>query len=86
MATRGASSGSRAVTVTVADAHLARVADVADRLRAAGMEVEQVLAKIGVITGTVAAGRLSALETVKGVAGIERQTRFQLPPPDAEVQ
>jgi hypothetical protein len=86
MATPGSSDGSRAVTVTVADSHLAQIEEIADRLRAAGMQVEQVLATIGVITGTVPAAQLSALHAVEGVAAIEQQTRFQIPPPDAEVQ
>ena len=76
----------RAVTVTVADSHLGQIEEVAGRLRAAGMEVEQVLAAIGVITGTVPAAKLSAVADVVGVAGIEDQTKFQIAPPDAEVQ
>ncbi|MEY2516813.1 MAG: hypothetical protein QOJ89_4171 [bacterium] len=78
--------GSRAVTVTVAESQLAQIEDVAERLRAAGMHVEQVLPAIGVITGTVPAAQLTALAEVEGVASIEEQTKFELPPPDAEVQ
>ena len=76
--------GPRAVTVTVAESHLAQIEDVAARLREAGMEVEQVLPAIGVITGTVPAARLAALEQVEGVASIEEQTNSEIPPPDAE--
>ncbi len=76
----------RAATVTVADSHLGRVEDVARRLRDAGMEVEQVLATIGVITGTLPAAQLAALASIEGVAAVDEQTRFQIPPPDADVQ
>ena len=78
--------GPRAVTVTVAESHLAPIEEVVQRLREAGMEVEQVLPAIGVITGTVPAAQLSALSGVEGVASIEEQTEFRIPPPDAEVQ
>jgi hypothetical protein len=76
----------RAITVAVADSHLAQIEAVAERLRAAGMKVEQVLPAIGVITGTVPASSLAALSAVEGVASIEPQTEFRIPPPDAEVQ
>lgn len=76
----------RAVTVTVADSHAAAVDDVAARLAQAGMQVERVLAVLGVVTGSVDDGRLAALERVPGVAAVEEQTAFQLPPPDADVQ
>jgi len=74
------------ITVTVADAHLASIDDVAVRLREAGMEVETVLAAIGIITGSVADDRLAALEAVPGVAAVEEQTDFQIPPPESDVQ
>jgi hypothetical protein len=76
----------RDVTVTVADSHAGDVGAVAQRLELAGMQVEQVLTVLGIITGSVDETRATALEAVEGVAAIEQQTGFQLPPPDAEVQ
>ena len=70
------------ITVTVtgdADA-------VAEQLRAAGVNVEQVLGEIGVITGSVPAGRRAALADVPGVLSVEAEQGFQLPPSDAEIQ
>ena len=72
--------------MTIADSHLARIDDVAATLRAAGMEVDAVLAAIGIVTGSVDAGVLTALATLPGVAAVEEQAAVQLPPPDAEVQ
>jgi precorrin-6B methylase 2 len=76
----------RDVTVTVADSHRTDPDAVARRLELAGMQVEQILTVVGIITGSVAEEQIAALEAVEGVAAIERQTGFQLPPPDAEVQ
>ena len=76
----------RDVTVTVADSHLADVDAVARGLELAGMQVEQVLSALGIITGSVDDAQIAALEAVEGVAAVERQTGFQLPPPDADVQ
>jgi len=76
----------RLVTVTVDDAHAGAIDEVADRLRDAGLDVDRVLASIGVITGSVSASQLHLLEAVDGVAAVEAQTRFEIAPPDAEVQ
>ena len=53
---------------------------------AAGMEVEHSLGSIGAISGHVAHDRLHGLTQVPGVAAVEPERSFQLPPPDAEVQ
>ena len=74
------------VTVTVADSHAGDVDEVAGRLRDAGMEVTQVLATAGVITGSVEASRLATIAGLAGVAAVEPQASFQIAPPDADVQ
>jgi hypothetical protein len=59
---------------------------VAEQLRAAGMNVEQILSEVGIITGSAAADQLAALANVPGVVSVEAEQGFQLPPPDAEIQ
>lgn len=59
--------------------------DVVARLRAAGLEVEQVLEESGVVLGSAAPERLPALMAVRG-ATVEVQRSFQLEPPDSSVQ
>ena len=74
------------VTVSVDDAHLSQINQVAAHLRAAGMEVEQTLDAIGAISGHVGDDRLASLAQVPGVAAVEPERSFQLPPPDAKIQ
>ena len=74
------------VTVTVADSHAGAVGEVAGRLRAAGMDVTQVRATIGMITGSVEDSQLAALAALPGVAAVEPQAGVQIAPPDADVQ
>ncbi|MCU1663319.1 MAG: hypothetical protein QOI36_5241 [Pseudonocardiales bacterium] len=74
------SQGSIPVTVTVDDNHLAVIDELAERLRTAGMDVEQVLGPIGVITGSAPPG-WEALVDLDGVAGVEPQRTMRLPPP-----
>jgi hypothetical protein len=74
------------LTVSVDDAHLDRIDHVAARLRDAGMSVERSLATIGTITGSAPASKLSAVRATEGVADVEAEREFQLPPPDSPVQ
>lgn len=73
---------SEQVTVSVDDAHVERIDEVADRCRAAGMDVHHVLAAVGMITGSIDTGELrTALGAVPGVTAVESQHTFRLPPP-----
>lgn len=74
------------ITVTVGDDHVADVNGVAERLKGAGMNVDQVLDAMGIITGSVPAGRRAAIERLPGVAAVEAEHTFQIAPPDAEIQ
>jgi hypothetical protein len=76
----------RQVTVTVADSHAAELDDLVRRLVLAGMEVEQVLAAVGVITGSVEESQLAEIGALPGVGAVEEQASFKLPPPDDDVQ
>ena len=74
------------ISVTVDDEHLARIGDVAADLRANGMQVDQVLGGLGVISGSVPEDRQQSLQNVAGVTSVEASNHFQIPPPDAPVQ
>jgi hypothetical protein len=74
------------ITVQVDDEHVARLDGVADELRAAGMDVEQVLATIGIILGSVPSERRAALDAVRGVASIENEHTLRIPPSDSDIQ
>ncbi|WP_026819292.1 hypothetical protein [Arthrobacter castelli] len=74
------------ITVTVAEPYLSQIGGVADQLRSAGMEIDQVLDALGMITGSVSAGRLAAVEALDGVASVDQPMGFELPDPGDEVQ
>lgn len=77
---------SEKIVVSVDDDHLGQIDEVVGRLQAAGMRVEQVLHAVGVITGSVDNPALAQLDAVTGVAAVEPQRTYRLPPPDADVQ
>jgi hypothetical protein len=74
------------ITVVVDAAHRPAIDALTHRLRAEGMQVEQVLRRLGTVTGTIPEGRLPALERIEGVASVERERRYRLPPPEEPVQ
>jgi hypothetical protein len=84
--TPGSKGTGARVTVTVDDAHLDDVEGLAERLRAEGLEIDEVLGDIGVITGSVSADKRRSIDGLEGVAGVEEEATFQLPPPEAGIQ
>ena len=74
------------VVVVIADSGLARLPEVVAGLRAAGLRVDEVLDSVGVVTGSVPTGLVTALTEIDGVEGIEPVTAFQLPDPGSDVQ
>jgi hypothetical protein len=74
------------LSVTVDDGHLPALDAVVARLRAQGMEVEQVLEGLGVITGSAPSAARQALTAVEGVVSVDEQLTHRLPPPDSPVQ
>jgi hypothetical protein len=74
------------VSVSVDDEHLQGIGAVADALREQGMQVEQVMEQLGIISGVVPDGAQASLMGVEGVLSIDESQGFQLPPPDSPLQ
>ncbi len=74
------------VTVSVDDEHVADVREVADRLREAGLSINELFEELGVITGQIDESRADTLKNVEGVASVERSRDYQLAPPDSDIQ
>jgi hypothetical protein len=74
------------VSVTVGDDLKDSLDGVVESLRARGMQVGQVLASLGIITGEAPADALGALRGVEGVRSVDEEMTYQVAPPDADVQ
>jgi hypothetical protein len=74
------------IVISVAEDHLPRIREVAARLRAAGMDVKDVLAEAGVISGSAEPSLLPALSRVEGVEAAEPSREIRIAPPDSDVQ
>ncbi|MEL6131017.1 MAG: hypothetical protein AAFR24_05395 [Cyanobacteria bacterium J06627_3] len=74
------------VTISLDDVHLEQIDQVTEQLKEAGLEVEQTLSTLGIVTGAIATDKLSSLSEVAGVESVEIDQTIQLAPPDSAVQ
>ena len=74
------------ITVTVDESHVGSIDGVVRSLKASGMHVDDVLAEIGFISGSVPSGRITALASVPGVASVDQELTYRVPPPGSAVQ
>jgi hypothetical protein len=74
------------VTVAIADSYLSKFGDVLKRTKRAGLDIEQALKDIGVLTGKIDFDKVAALRKVKGIASVETSRSVHIAPPDSPVQ
>ena len=74
------------ILVSVADSHLEKMPEVAEGLRAAGLDISHVLNAAGTITGSVDPSKVDSLKKIAGVSAVELEHSYQLAPPDSDVQ
>src|SRR4051794_37724839 len=79
----GSHAAKRGVLISVEDSHMGRISEVAEKCRDAGLDISHVMNLTGTITGSVEASRLQALKEIDGVAAVEPEGSYQLPPPDS---
>jgi len=74
------------VSVSIADGSMDRVSEVVRRLKEAGLDVEQELGEIGVVTGSVDPEKAESLREIEGVSHVEQSREFRIAPPDSDIQ
>lgn len=74
------------VSVSVDDTHVNQILKVAESLQSVGMDVEQTLPSVGIVSGSIASDQVNRLYQIEGVQHIEPERSYQLAPPDSDVQ
>jgi hypothetical protein len=74
------------VNIAVADDYLDRFNEVVSDAEEAGLQIEQELEELGVMSGIIESARLTDLYRVKGIATVDQERTVQLPPPQSIVQ
>lgn len=74
------------VSVSVDDDHINQIQEVSRGLQSMGMDVEQTLPSVGVISGSISSDQVNRLYQIEGVQHIEPERSYQLAPPDSDIQ
>ena len=74
------------ISVSVDEAHLSQIEEISQQLQSSGMNVEQTLSIIGVVSGSIKPDHLNSLYQIEGVKNVESQESYQLAPPSSELQ
>jgi hypothetical protein len=74
------------VNVTIADQDPGQFSEVVRRLEEAGLQIEQSLPEIGIVSGSIDSAKKADLDQLHGVAGVESDRVIRIPPPDSPVQ
>lgn len=74
------------VQIAVEDAYMDDFDDIIKRGRELGLQVDQELPEVGVITGRMPADRIEDMAACKGVYAVERPRSFRVPPPEDDLQ
>jgi hypothetical protein len=74
------------LSLSVSDSHLKNFGKVAQAAKKAGMKVEQQLADLGVLTGSIDETKVKELRAIDGVSHVEQEREIKLPPRTDPVQ
>ncbi len=74
------------VLVSINDDHLDRFSEVVKEAENAGMQVEQKMEELGVLTGSIDSQKVEPLRRLEGVSHVEESRRVGIPPPDSDIQ
>lgn len=68
--------------ISVDDAYVDRILEVLEKLQNVGMNVEEFMPALGVVTGSIDNSKIELLAQVDGVAHVEPSTEFRIPEVD----
>lgn len=74
------------ISVCVDDSHISEIEQISQKLRSSGMNVEQTLSTIGIVSGSIQSNKLNSLYQIEGVKNVEHQQSYQLAPPNFPIQ
>jgi len=74
------------LSVSVKEEHRPRFAELVKQLKKTGLNVEQELHSVGVVTGSIDSAKVEDLKKLAGVSHVEESGNFQIAPPESSVQ
>jgi phosphotransferase system IIB component len=74
------------ISVSIHDENLSEIETISQNLQSHGVNVEQTLLSIGIITGSIEPHLVDSLSKIQGVKQVEMQQSYQLAPPNSDIQ
>lgn len=74
------------LSVLVDQNHLNRFTEIVENCKRSGLNVDQQLNEIGVITGSIDSARIDALRQLEGVSHVEASRDIKIAPPGSDIQ
>jgi len=74
------------LTVAISEDCLDDILEIAQKLRAVGMQVNQIMDTLGVVVGSSDAEQVGAIAQVEGVESVESAHSYHLSPPQSHLQ
>ncbi len=74
------------LSIAIDDNYRERILEVSENLQSMGLNVEQLLDNLGIITGSCDSEKVAAFSRVEGVAHVELSQEYKLAPPESDVQ
>ncbi len=71
--------------ITVDDNYINRIPEVVKRLEEIGVMIERTMEEVGIITGSIDAGKIETISEIEGVKSVEESIPLQLPPPESDL-
>lgn len=72
--------------ISVEDNHREQILEVVKALQTYGVKIEHVMEQIRVIRGSIDSEQVEGISQVQGIAAVEVEQKFQLEPPESEIQ
>jgi hypothetical protein len=72
--------------ISVDDNYMDKIPEVVKKLKSVGLNVEQSMQEVGIVTGSCDSAKVQALSQVEGVLNVEPSRDYQLAPPDSDIQ
>ncbi len=74
------------ISISIRDENLPEIEGISQNLQSHGVNIEQVLLSIGIITGSIEPHLVDGLHHIQGVKQVEMQESYQSAPPDSDIQ
>jgi hypothetical protein len=72
--------------ISIDENYIDKMPEVVENLQSVGLQVEQSMQEVGVVTGSCEQAKVAAISQVEGVSEVETERQYQIAPPNSNIQ